>query len=139
MKTQLFFDLTAQVPGASVYFRESREVEETTEELREHDIAVLEIDGAALSSTEDLFKAFAVALRKPKGWYGDEDYATNANAFLEYLDDVVEWIPAKGHVVLIRNSEQLWRGGARVAGLLTELWQFSSVARHAAIHLIFVW
>ena len=71
MKTQLFFDLTAQDPSPSVYFRDLEEVEETMEELRKHNIAVLEIDGAALSSMEDLFKAFAVALRKPKGWYGD--------------------------------------------------------------------
>jgi hypothetical protein len=34
---------------------------------------------------EDLFKAFSIALKMPKGWYGDEEYAPNANAFLEYL------------------------------------------------------
>ena len=95
MKTQLFFDLTATIPHPSVYFRESDEVEGSLEELRKHDVAVLEINGAALSSDEDLFRAFAIALRKPKGWYGDEDYATNQDAFLEYLDDVAEWIPAK--------------------------------------------
>jgi Barstar (barnase inhibitor) len=104
-----------------------------------NEVAVLEIDGASLSSIEDLFKAFAIALRKPKGWYGDEDYATNQNAFLEYLDDVVEWIPAKGHVILIRGSEQLWRAVPRLAGVLTELWQCATVTRQAAIHLIFVW
>jgi hypothetical protein len=94
---------------------------------------------AALSSLEELFKAFAVALKKPKGWYGDEDYPTNINAFLEYLDDVVEWIPAKGHVVLIHGSEGLWRTGARLAGLLTELWQFATISRHASIRLVFEW
>jgi len=139
MKTQLFFDLTATVPHPSVYFRESDEMQETVEELRKHDVAVLEIDGAALSSIEDLFKAFAIAPRKPKGWYGDEDHATNQDAFLEYLDDVVEWIPAKGHVILIRGSEQLWRTVPRLAGVLTELWQCATVTRQAAIHLIFVW
>jgi hypothetical protein len=139
MKTQLFFDLTAQVPRGSVYFCESAEIGEAMEELRQHDIAVLEIDGTALSSEEDLFKAFAVALRKPKGWYGDEDYATNINAFYEYLDDVVEWLPAKGHVALIHGSEQFWRTNPRLAGLLTELWQFATMNRHAAIRLIFEW
>ena len=104
MKTQLFFDLTATVPHPSVYFRESDEVEESLEELQKHDVAVLEINGAALSS-----------------------------------DDVAEWIPAKGHIVLIRGSEQLWRTAPRLAGVLTELWQFATVTRHAAIHLIFVW
>ena len=31
----------------------------------------------------------------PKGRYGDEECATSVDAFLEYLDDVVEWISAK--------------------------------------------
>jgi hypothetical protein len=139
MKTQLFFDLTAQWPCPSIYFRESEEVATTVEELRNYNIAVLEIDGTALSSEEDLFKAFAVALRKPKGWYGDEDYPTNIDAFHEYLDDVVEWVPAKGHVVLIHGSEQFWRTGARLAGLLTEFWQFATISRHASIRLVFEW
>jgi hypothetical protein len=78
-------------------------------------------------------------LKTPKGWYDDEEFAPNTEAFLEYLDDVVEWVPAKGHVVLIRNSVQLWCDGARLAGLLTELWQFATVSRHATIHLVFVW
>jgi hypothetical protein len=139
MKTQLFFDLTAEARSPSVHFRESEEVEETVQELRQQNIAVFEIDGTALSSREGLFKAFAAALRKPRGWYGDEEYAPNADAFLEYLDDVAEWVPAKGHVVLIRDSERLWRTRARLAGLLTELWQFATVTRQAAIHLVFVW
>jgi hypothetical protein len=88
---------------------------------------------------EGIFKAFATALKKPKGWYGDEEYAPNANAFLEYLDDVAEWEPAKGHVVLVRGSEQLWCARARLTGLLTEWWQFATLSRHARIHLVFVW
>ena len=139
MKTQLFFDLTTEASCPSVHFREPQEVEEIIEELRGQNIAVFEIDGAAFSSTEALFKAFATVLKKPKGWYGDEEYAPNANAFLEYLDDVVEWVPAKGHVVLVRSSEQLWCARARLAGLLTEWWQFATVSRQARIHLVFVW
>jgi hypothetical protein len=115
MKSQLFFALTAKSPRPSVHFRESEEVEAVLEELRRQEIAVFEIDGTLLSSCEDLFKAFAVALKKPKGWYGTEEYAPNTNAFLEYLDDVVEWVPAQGHVVLLRNSIHLWRTDARLA------------------------
>jgi len=139
MKTQLFFDLTAQIPGPSIYFYELKDVEGAREELREHNIAVLEIDGTALSSIDEMFKAFAIALKKPKGWYGDEDYPTNSNVFLEYLDDVVEWVPAKGHVVLIHGSERLWRTDARVAGHLTELWQFATISRRATVKLVFEW
>jgi hypothetical protein len=139
MKTQLFLDLTTEARRPSIHFREPHEVDEIIEELCGQNIAVFEIDGAALSSREALFKAFATALKKPKGWYGDEEYAPNAGAFLEYLDDVVEWVPAKGHVVLIRGSEQLWSARARLAGLLTEWWQFATVSRQASIHLVFAW
>jgi hypothetical protein len=139
MKTQLFFDLTAETRRPSVHFREPEQIEEIIEDLRNENIAIFEIDGAALSSSEALFKAFAVALKKPKGWYGDEEYASNADAFLEYLDDVHEWVPAKGHVVIVRGAEQLWEVNARLAGMLVEWWQFATGPRNADIHLAFVW
>jgi hypothetical protein len=139
MKNRLFFDLTAKPPHISIHFCESGEVEETLEELRNHNVALLEIDGASLSSEEEVFKAFAIALRKPKGCYGDEEYASNVDAFLEYLDDVVEWVPANGHVVIIRHSEQFWSKAARLAGELVEWWQFSITGHQGAVHLVFVW
>jgi hypothetical protein len=102
-----------------------------------------EIDGSLIHSTEELFRAFATAFKKPKGWYNSdghsEEYAPNANAFLEYLDDVHEWVPAKGHVVLLRNAEHLWRQNARLAGMLVEWWQFATGPRECDIHLVFVW
>jgi hypothetical protein len=107
------------------------------------DIAVFDLDGASIHSTDELFKAFASALRKPKGWYDSEnyseEYAPNANAFLEYLDDVHEWVPATGHVVLLKNAEQFWRNNARLAGMLIEWWQFATGPRESDIHLVFVW
>jgi hypothetical protein len=139
MKTQLFFDLTAEARRPSVHFREPEEMEEIIEDLRNENVAIFEIDGAAISSSEALFKAFATALKKPKGWYGDEEHASNANAFLEYLDDVHEWVPAKGHVVIVRVAEQFWKVNARLAGKLVEWWQFATGPRNADIHLVFVW
>lgn len=139
MSTQLFFHLTAVAPCPSVHFRESQEVEVVLEELRQQNIAIFEIDGTALTSREELFKAFAIALRKPQGWYGDEEYAPNTDAFMEYLDDVVEWVPAKGHVVLIRRSETLWRTCGQLAGHLVEWWQFTTIRRQTNIYLVFVW
>ena len=139
MKTQLFFDLTAGPHRPSVHFREPKEVAEIAEELRRENIAIFELDSASISSSEDLFKAFAMALKKPDGWYGDEEYAPNANAFLEYLDDVHDWVPAKGHVVVVRAAEQFWKVNARLAGMLVEWWQFATGPRNANIHLVFVW
>jgi len=97
-------------------------------------VALYEIDGAALRTREDLFKAFAIALKMPQGWYGNEEYAPNADAFLEYLGDVQQWAPAKGHIVLVRAAEKFWQNNARLAGKLVEWWQFAT-----DIHLVFVW
>src|SRR5215472_8626383 len=109
MKTQLFFDLIADPGHPAIHFRDADEVEVVLTELQSQGIAVFEVDGAKIQSSEDLFKAFAVALKKPEGWYGAEQFAPNANAFLEYLDDVVEWVPAKGHVAMMRGPEQFLR------------------------------
>jgi hypothetical protein len=68
MKTQLFFDLTAGEGRPSVHFRQATEIEEIVEHLREENVAIFEIDGVTLSSREELFKAFATALKTPKGW-----------------------------------------------------------------------
>jgi len=65
--------------------------------------------GAAVNSLQELLTAVAIAFKKPEEWYGDEEYAPNANAFLEYLDDVAEWVPAKVQVVLVREATALWR------------------------------
>src|SRR5260370_41043061 len=115
MKTQLYFDLAGKTDHPKIHFREAKEVEEIMEDVRTENIAVFEFDGAALSSQEDLFKALAMVLRKPKGWYGDEEYPNNVNAFLEYLANVLDWVPAKGHVVIVHCSEHLWRLHARLA------------------------
>ena len=141
MKTQLFCDLTtAGKPyHPIVHFCEATKVDEVRNDLAAAEVAIFEIDGSTLHSVEDVFKAFAIALRMPKGWYGEEDYAPNGNAFLEYLDDVVEWVPAKGHVALVRGATDFWRNQPRVAGILTELWQFANGYRDATINLVFVW
>lgn len=139
MKTQLFFDLTAKAKGVGVHFCESRELDGIMPELAEHDIALFDFDSSPVRSRDDLFKAFAIALKMPKGWYGNEEFAPNADAFLEYLDDVHEWVPAKGHVVALRGAEQFWKMNARLAGMLVEWWQFATGRRDADIHLVFVW
>jgi hypothetical protein len=139
METQLFFDLTTPASACAIHFCEHDEVAVVLPGLVERGVAVMEIDGASISKQEELFRAFAVALRMPKGWYGDEEYATNENAFLEYLDDVHEWVPAKGHVVILRGAEKFWKINARLAGSLVECWQFATGPRKSDIHLVFVW
>jgi hypothetical protein len=136
--SQLLLDLSYG-KSVSVHFCEGNEIDGIAGELAAKDIAVCPIDGDRINCREDLYREFAVALRMPKGWYGPEEFAPNADAFNEYLDDVHEWVPANGHVVVIHRSERLWREQPRLAGFLVEIWQFSVNARGANNHLVFAW
>ena len=139
MATDLFSRLIRPSHGPSIFFRPSAELDVITRQLREQNIAIFEVNGSAISSELDLYKAFAKALMMPQGWYGQEEYAPNADAFLEYLGDVAEWVPAKAHVVLVRQSDQLWRTNPQVAGLLTELCEDAALDRESSVRLVFVW
>jgi hypothetical protein len=67
METQLFFDLTAKANRVAVHFCESDDLSSIVPTLRATGVAVFEVDGASVRTREDLFKAFAYALKKPKG------------------------------------------------------------------------
>ncbi len=123
----------------SVHFCEKHDFDPIAAELATKNVTVMPIDGTSIRDEEGLYRAFAVALRMPRGWYGDEEYAPNPNAFLEYLDDVPEWVRANGHVAVITGSEHFWREQPRIAGLLVELWQSATTRRGAKIHLVFEW
>jgi hypothetical protein len=126
--------------GIKVHFCEPEGITSVQRELTTKDIALFELDGATINSREQLFHAFAGALKMPKGWYGNEEYAPNVDSFLEYLDDVHEWVPAKGHIVVLRNAEEFWKSNNRLACMLIEWWQFATgPGRKADIHLLFVW
>lgn len=139
MRTQLLLDLGSDSKAVAVHFCEASEIDSIIDALSAKNIAVFSIDGSLINGIGDLYRAFAIALKMPNDWYGPEEYAPNADAFHEYLDDVHEWVPASGHVVVIRHAERLWREQARVAGFLTEMWQFSVNARGANNHLVFAW
>jgi RNAse (barnase) inhibitor barstar len=138
MHTQLLADLTVR-SGVTVHFRDQADVDSIRIALSEKGIAVMEIDGATIGNDEDLYKAFAKSLKMPKGWYGDEEYATNLNAFLEYLDDVEDWVPAAGYLIEFKNAQIFWSKQPRLAGWLVELWQVATNLRDAKPHLVFVW
>jgi hypothetical protein len=139
METQLFFDVTAKAGQPTVHFCGSDDIASIAPRLSAHDVALLEVEGASIRTREDLFKAFSLPLKMPKGWYGEEEYAPNVGAFLDYLNDVHEWVPAKRHVVVVRGAEQFWKANACLAGMLVEWWQFATGPRNSDIHLVFVW
>jgi hypothetical protein len=140
MTSQLFLDLTASEDNfVSVHFCEKAEFDTIVVKLAAANVVAIPMEGTTIRSEVALYRAFASALRMPKGWYGDKEFAPNANAFLEYLDDVEEWIPANGHVVVIKDSEHLWAAQPRIAGMLVELWQAATIRRGAKSRLVFVW
>lgn len=79
METQLFFDLTAKADRVAVHFCESDDIATVATRLSAHGVALFEVDGASIRTLDDLFKTFSLALKMPKGWYGEEEYAPNAN------------------------------------------------------------
>jgi hypothetical protein len=76
MNTQLLYDLTGGAKGISVRFCESTDIESIRSELAGKGVSVLEIDGVDVKSIDDLFRAVAIAFRKPKGWYGDDEFVS---------------------------------------------------------------
>ena len=122
-----------------VFFRGLSEVEVETSKLTEQGWAVLRMNGSEWASVRDVHRDFATAMQVPKGYYrADEVFAPNANAFLEYLDDVAEWLPAKGHLYVVDGATSLLRAAPAIAGYLAELVQFSHLDRASDAKLVFV-
>jgi hypothetical protein len=120
-----------------IFFRQPEEVGQAVQTLRAASVEVMRIDGSKLKTETDVFRECAVAFRMPKGYYGDEEFAPNANAFAEYLDDVADWAPASGHVLLIQNANELWRDQPSLAGLFVE-WILFAEKRGSDIRVVFV-
>ncbi len=116
--SQQSFDLLANASHfPSIHFHKPEEAKKVLEELQGQDIAIFEIDGATIHSEKDLYKKVAIVFKMPEGWYGPlEKYATNPNAFLEYLEDVSEWVPAKNHAVFLYGATKLWKNHPQIAG-----------------------
>jgi hypothetical protein len=133
--TDLFYQVDAG--RDRVFFRDETEVNASLSSLTKADFQVLELDGSVIRNFEDLFRLSAIAMKYPNGFYGDEEYAPNANAYLEYFDDVAEWIPAIGHVLLLRNGRSLWANAPDIAGFLVEIVQ-AAHSRGSSVRLVFV-
>lgn len=74
------------------------------ETVTQHDIPegifLLELDAASMTCLEDLYQGFATVFKFPD-YFGE-----NANALKDCLTDL-EWLPADGYLLLIKNSENL--------------------------------
>lgn len=138
MSPRLFFNVLSRTIERPIQFAERAELDEIRASLEAKEVVLIEIDASRIGSREDLFKLFAIALKMPKGFYGPEAYAPNSDAFLEYLDDVENWIPGR-RIIVLSGAETFWKDQARLAGFLCELWLFSVLQRDSKSHLLFVW
>ena len=120
-----------------IFFRREIEVTATLPLLTKAGFQVLELDGSEIRNVEDLFRLSATAMQYPDGFYGNEKYAPNENAYLKYFEDVAEWIPAIGHVMLVQNGRRFWANAPDVAGSLVEIVQAAHSAG-SSVRLVFV-
>ena len=104
-----------------VFMRTAEEVDAILPSLHERGFVVFEIDGSRICSEEVTFREFAKVMRMPAGFYGAEEFAPNADAFDEYFDDVMDWVPAQGHVFLVRSAETLRSRSPANAELLARI------------------
>jgi len=84
-------------------------------EISKLGLHVAEINARNIRTKADLLSAIATALSFPK-YFGH-----NWDALADCLGDL-EWISAKGYVLVIRNADQLWHHAAKLAGQLVEIW-----------------
>ena len=95
---------------------------------------VAEISAKNIGTHSDLFSAIADAMNFP------EYFGKNWDALEECLCDL-EWISAKGYVLLIHRANQFWQHAPKLAGQLVESWLFCDgywLSRNIPFHVIFV-
>jgi RNAse (barnase) inhibitor barstar len=96
---------------------------------------IFEVDFSGKFSKDDFILSIAKAMGFP-GYFGG-----NWDALDECLRDM-EWLPASGYVLIVRNSEDLWRRSPRLAAGLLESWTFSAEEwsrEGVPFHLVFAW
>jgi len=83
--------------------------------VQSHELRVAEIDGRAIATQRDVFDAVSDAFLFP------DYFGFNWDSLEECLRDL-EWVPAKGYVLRVRGSTELWQRSSAVAGALVESW-----------------
>jgi hypothetical protein len=118
-----------------VHFVDHKHVEVVRAAVEEAGILLLDGDVGKVSTKEQLMDLLAGVFNFP------DYFGQNWDALEECLRDL-EWIPAKGYVLVLHNSEALWRAHARLAGALVESWLFCAeewAQQETAFHLVFAW
>jgi hypothetical protein len=119
----------------ALHFAPNGEVEGLSDKLAKQGVAVLELAGDRIDSERGLLAALAETLRFP------EYFGMNWDATDECLRDM-EWIRAKGYVLLVRGARELWQRCPEAAGSLVTSWLFAADQWNqdaVPFHLVFVW
>jgi len=124
-------DLNRATVGC-IHFLESSQLP-NVEDIAQLGLHVGEINAKNVRSKADLLSAIAKALNFP------EYFGHNWDALDECLRDL-EWLSAKGYVLIIRDASEFWRQSANLAGKLIEIWldgDESWLQENTPFHLIF--
>jgi len=118
---------------ACIHFLEESKLGPLTQQLQSMDLKAEEIGIPPISSAEDLFRQIARAFEFP-AYVGD-----NWDALEEALRDL-EWLPATGYTLVVRQARHTWADCPEVAGLLAEVWLTAAewwAGSGTPFHLIF--
>jgi len=97
------------------------------------DLHVAEFSAKRIRTKADLLNEIAGALHFP------DYFGNNWDALEECLRDL-EWLSAKGYVLIIRDADRLWHQHADLAGQLVESWLFCNdhwLSEKIPFHLVF--
>lgn len=124
----------AEVAWECVHFREFSSLLELPA-LRVSGFKIFEVDSNEISTKEQLLASIAEAMCFPDYFGGNWD------ALDECLRDM-EWLPASGYLLIVRNAEDLWHRNPRIAAGLLQSWIFSAKEwsrEGVPFHLMFAW
>lgn len=129
----------AKVEWESVHFIEKQELKKQYLDIQkvceENEILLLELPPGEIRSDDDIFLKIAEVMKFP------DYFGRNWNALDECLRDLESWMPAKGYVLLIPNSKDLWANNLLDAGKLIESWLFCAEEwskENIPFHLVFI-
>lgn len=116
-----------------VHYVRPEKINEIEKALSESPLKIIRCDVKSVTGEVELFSILSNALEFPEYFGGNWDSTE------ECLCDL-EWLPAKGYVLLLLNSEYMWRGATYTAGNLVSIWL--SVAQRwgeeeTPFHLVF--
>ena len=97
------------------------------------EILILDAYVGDVKNASDLFSVVSRAMKFP-AYFGN-----NWDALEECLRDM-EWLPAKGYVLLLHGASEFWKTATRVAGSFLETWLFCAqewATSDVAFHLVF--